>query len=91
METSAILHIAPELVRPLEEAGDGQAKTFKIKGLKEGWVSAQRKWTEVTQDTGVGNPYPSTAQKGEQYLRDGLCSDREFFSGTSPCRPKGSI
>ena len=70
METSAILHIAPNLVRPLEKAGDGQAKQFKVAGLREGWVSSQRKWTEVTADTGVGNPYPSTAEKGEAYLKD---------------------
>jgi len=70
METSATLYIAPHLVRPLQEAGDGAAKTYRIKGLKEGWVSAQRKWTEVTSDTGVGNPYPSTAEKGKKYLAD---------------------
>ena len=70
METSAMMHIAPDLVRPLSEAGDGIAKRFKIKAFKEGWVTAQRKWTEVTKDTGVGNPYPSTAEKGKVYLAD---------------------
>lgn len=68
METSAMMHIAPDLVRPLSEAGDGAAKRFKIKAFKEGWVTAQRQWTKVTADTGVGNPYPSTAEKGEVYL-----------------------
>ena len=68
METSAVMHIAPELVLPLNEAGPGDARTFKVKGLKEGWVSAQRPWTKVTDDTGVGNPYPATAEKGEKYL-----------------------
>lgn len=80
METSAILHIAPGLVRPLEEAGDGSAKTFKPKGLKEGWVSAQRKWTEVTADTGVGNPYPATADKGARYLTDVCSKIAEFIT-----------
>ncbi|MEM6628258.1 MAG: creatininase family protein [Bacteroidota bacterium] len=70
METSAILHISPDLVRPLSEAGDGAAKTFAIQGIKEGWVHTQRKWTEVTEDTGVGNPYPSTAKKGAKYLKE---------------------
>ena len=69
METSAILHIAPELVRPLSEAGNGAAKRFKIKGFREGWVSAQRQWTQVTEDTGVGNPQAATAEKGATYLR----------------------
>ena len=54
---------------PLEEAGDGKAKTFKIKGLKEGWVSAQRKWTQVTKDTGVGNPKMASPENGANYFR----------------------
>lgn len=68
METSAMLHIAPQWVRPLTEAGDGAAKKFRVKGLKDGWVSAQRKWTAVTADTGVGDPRPATAEKGARYL-----------------------
>ena len=36
METSAILHIAPDLVRPLSEAGDGAAKKYKNKSLPRG-------------------------------------------------------
>ncbi|MCJ7757673.1 MAG: creatininase family protein, partial [Gillisia sp.] len=58
------------LVLNLEEAGDGRAKTFKIKGLKEGWVSAQREWTKVTEDTGVGNPKNATAEKGKKFFND---------------------
>ncbi|TXE09102.1 creatininase family protein [Gelidibacter salicanalis] len=68
LETSAMLHIAPHLVLPLEEAGSGSAKQFKIKGLKEGWVSSQRQWTQVSEDTGVGNPILATAKKGKAYL-----------------------
>lgn len=70
METSAILHIAPDWVLPLSEAGDGSAKVFKFKAFKEGWATAQREWTKVTADTGVGNPYPATAEKGKRYLDD---------------------
>ena len=68
METSAILHIDKDLVLPLSEAGDGQAKQFKFKAFKEGWVTAQRKWTQVTKDTGVGDPKMATAEKGKKYL-----------------------
>ncbi|RMG31794.1 MAG: creatininase family protein [Bacteroidetes bacterium] len=68
METSAMMHIAPELVLPLAEAGDGAAKTYRIQGLREGWVSAQRAWTRVSRDTGVGNPRQATPQKGARYL-----------------------
>ena len=79
METSAMMHIAPELVLPLTEAGKGKAKNYKVKALREGWVSAQRKWTQVTQDTGVGNPALSTAEKGKKYLEDCAKNIAEFL------------
>ncbi|PIE48708.1 MAG: amidase [Flavobacteriales bacterium] len=69
LETSAMLYLNPELVLPLNESGDGKAKKFKIKGLKEGWASAQRKWIAVTKDTGVGNPKLATAKKGEVFVK----------------------
>lgn len=68
LETSCILHIASQWVRPLGEAGNGAAKTFKIDALKKGWASSQRAWTKVTADTGVGNPAAATADKGRQFL-----------------------
>lgn len=69
LETSVVQYLHPELVLPLEEAGDGIAKNFKIKGLKNGWASAQRKWTAVTEDTGVGNPKLSNKEKGEAFFK----------------------
>ncbi|MDJ1491983.1 creatininase family protein [Cytophagaceae bacterium DM2B3-1] len=68
METSAMMHIAPDWVLDLSEAGDGSSKPFKIKGFQEGWAWAQREWSKVTADTGVGNPYESTPEKGKKYL-----------------------
>ena len=68
METSAIMHIRPDLVLPLEEAGNGKAKQYKVKALRESWVTAQRQWTQVTADTGVGDPSKATAEKGKIYL-----------------------
>ena len=70
METSLMLHIAPELVLPLDEAGDGKSKRFKNQSLNESWAWAERKWTSVTADTGIGNPYKATAEKGEKYLKE---------------------
>ncbi len=67
METSMMLHIAPELVRPLSEAGTGAARSFKLKGLREKWVWAPRAWTQVTDDTGIGDPRGATAEKGAAY------------------------
>lgn len=68
METSAMLAIRPELVTSLSEAGSGRDKKWKFRAMHEGWVSAQREWTQVTEDTGVGNPHEATAEKGQRYL-----------------------
>ncbi|MCM4166550.1 Putative mycofactocin system creatinine amidohydrolase family protein MftE [Arenibacter antarcticus] len=83
LETSVVMHLTPEWVLNLQEAGSGAAKTFKIKGLKEGWVSSQRKWTQVTEDTGVGNPELSTAEKGKQFFEASAKTIGEFFKSLS--------
>ena len=69
LETSLMLYLTPELVRPLAEAGEGKAKVFSIKALREGWAWAERKWTAVTQDTGIGNPKRATSEKGEKIFK----------------------
>ena len=68
METSIILHLFPHLVLPLELAGDGAAKKPKIEAFKQGWAWSERKWSQVTADTGIGDPKKSTAEKGALYL-----------------------
>lgn len=68
METSLVMHLRPELVRPLDEAGDGDAKQYRIKALRENWAWAERQWSEVTEDTGVGNPKKASAEKGKAYF-----------------------
>lgn len=70
METSLIMHLAPELVLSLEEAGDGNEKKNKIKAFREGWAWAERKWSEVTEDTGIGNPKAASAEKGKRFFED---------------------
>lgn len=69
METSLMLHLAPELLLPLTEAGDGKAKKNKIKAFSEGWVWTERPWSKVTADTGIGNPKAATKEKGERYFK----------------------
>jgi creatinine amidohydrolase len=69
METSVMMHLAPGLVRPLTEAGDGAAKKFRFAAIREGWAWAERKWSKVTNDTGVGDPRKASSQKGEQYFK----------------------
>lgn len=68
METSVVLHLRPDLVRPLADAGPGTAKKFVFTAIREGWAWAERQWTQVTADTGVGDPSQATAEKGKQYL-----------------------
>jgi creatinine amidohydrolase len=80
METSVIMHLAPHLVRPLEEAGDGAAKKFRINAIREGWAWAERKWSAVTKDTGVGDPRQASAEKGERYLKAVTQKVADFFT-----------
>ena len=69
LETSFMLYLTPELVLPLSEAGDGKAREFSISALNEGWAWAERQWTKVTKDTGIGNPALATAEKGEAFFK----------------------
>ena len=68
LETSVMQHIAPELVLPLSEAGDGAQKRPSIAAMREGWVWAPRPWSRVSADTGIGNPAAATPEKGARYL-----------------------
>ena len=70
METSLMLYLRPDLILPREEWGDGKDKSYKIKAFSEGWVWAERKWSEISEDTGVGNPHKATAEKGERFFKD---------------------
>ncbi len=79
METSCILHIAPQLVLGLDQAGSGAARNYKPQGLKDGWVTSQRAWTQVTEDTGVGNPSKATAEKGRVYMEASAQEIAGFF------------
>ena len=67
IETSVMMHLAPDLVLPLSEAGDGRARRPRVAALREGWAWAPRRWSQVTADTGVGDPRLASADKGERY------------------------
>jgi creatinine amidohydrolase len=69
METSVVMHLRPDLVMPLSEAGDGAAKKFRIAAIRDGWAWSERKWLQVTKDTGVGDPRKASAEKGEKYFK----------------------
>jgi creatinine amidohydrolase len=79
METSLILYLRPDLVLPLAEAGDGNAKKFKYTAFQQGWAWAERQWMKVTKDTGVGDPRKATAAKGEKYFKAVTQKVAQFF------------
>jgi len=78
-ETSLLLHLHPELVLPLQEAGAGHAKKTNISAMREGWAWAERKWSQITEDTGVGNPKEATAEKGARFYTDLTQKLGQFF------------
>ena len=39
------------------------------KQFSEGWVWAERKWSEISKDTGVGNPEKASAEKGAAFFK----------------------
>lgn len=70
LETSVMMHLASQLVRPLVEAGPGRARRPRITGMREGWAWAPRPWTTVTSDTGVGDPAAASEDKGARYAAE---------------------
>lgn len=68
LETAAVLHVAPHLVAPGETWGDGQIKQSVLTGVRAGWAWTPRRWTQVTADTGVGNPREATAEQGARFV-----------------------
>lgn len=57
----------------------GVQKKFKFGAIQEGWAWAERQWTKVTKDTGVGDPRKATAEKGEKYFKAVTEKVAQFF------------
>lgn len=72
LETAAVLHVAPALVAPRDSWGDGTAKASVFAGVREGWAWLPRRWTQVTSDTGVGNPRAATAERGATFVAEAV-------------------
>jgi len=70
METSLMLHLRPDLVRPLDEAGPGKENKLKLKSFRDGLAWTERKWSLATNDTGIGDPRQATAEKGQVFFKD---------------------
>jgi creatinine amidohydrolase len=69
METSLLMYLVPHLVLSLDDAGEGKEKKNKIKGFQEGWAWTERKWSKVTDDTGIGFPKSASAEKGAKFFK----------------------
>ena len=80
METSLLLHLKPDLVLPKENWGAGKEKKNKIEAFQEGWVWSERKWSQISEDTGVGNPALATKEKGEIYFKAVTSKMGKLFS-----------
>ena len=68
-ETSVLMHFFPELVK-LEKAGKGTLHPWNMQSLNDKTAWAPRNWQQVTDDTGIGNPEKSTAEKGKRYAEE---------------------
>lgn len=68
LETSVMQFVAPGLVRSLDTAGPGRARKARVRAMREGWAWTPRRWSQVTDDTGVGDPSRATREKGERYV-----------------------
>ncbi|HKO15596.1 MAG TPA: creatininase family protein [Gemmatimonadaceae bacterium] len=79
LETSVMLHFAPEVVLPLSEAGEGKEHRFRVAALREGWAWAPRDWRQATADTGVGNPKQASAEKGRSYAEAAVQKLSQYF------------
>ena len=67
-ETSVMMHYYPELVR-MDLAGEGKSRPFSIDGLNNKVAWHPRNWQKTTADTGIGNPFKASAQKGRAYAQ----------------------
>jgi creatinine amidohydrolase len=88
METSVMMHIAPELVMPLSQAGDGANRKYNLEGFRKGWAWSQRPWSKITRDTGSGNPFKATPEKGERFLGMTVANIAEFLTELSLRNPE---
>jgi creatinine amidohydrolase len=64
LDTCIMMHLFPELVSSMEDAGSGRSVGFNISALNERWAWTPRDWSEVSEDTGVGDPRSATPELG---------------------------
>ncbi|MFN7260679.1 MAG: creatininase family protein, partial [Cyclobacteriaceae bacterium] len=67
-ETSVVSTLRLVLVRSLAVEGYGKAMQCVFKAIHECRAWAERRWTSVTKDTGVGDPSKASAEKGKRFF-----------------------
>jgi creatinine amidohydrolase len=67
VETSLGLAFFPDLLR-MELADDGAARPARFEAINRGWVTITRPWHLVSTNTGLGNPFAASAEKGQRLL-----------------------
>jgi len=72
METSIALAWFPHLVARREDgslaADEGKTNKTRFRAVNEGWVSITRPWHLLTAQTGSGNPFAASAEKGRRMM-----------------------
>jgi creatinine amidohydrolase len=87
LETAAMLHVAPHLVMPPETWGDGATRVSAFDGVRQGWAWLPRRWTQVTRDTGVGDPRAATAERGAVFVAQAVERITEFCVQMAQANP----
>lgn len=88
LETAAMLHVAPHLVVTDRATwGDGHAKPSIFDAVRAGFAWLPRRWTQVTADTGVGDPRAATADAGAQFVAHAVARITEFCSQLAVADP----
>lgn len=88
METSMMMEIAPQLILPISEAGEGKENKIKLDAFKNGLAWTQREWTQASIDTGIGNPAKATKKKGKLFLDFLTAKIGEFIVELEKVDPK---
>jgi creatinine amidohydrolase len=79
LETASMQYVAPELVLPLSDAGNGADTHFIPQGLREKWAWIPRRWIYTTKDTGVGDPSKATPENGERFVKACIEKIAQYF------------
>lgn len=89
LETAAVQHVAPHLVVADRSAwGDGAARSSRFDGVRAGWAWLPRRWTQVTDDTGVGRPHEATPDQGAAFVAQAVARIGAFCEQLAVADPQ---